>query len=93
MTVRITHHAVDRYVERVAPVSRAEAARAMHAADRAIETAAAFGARIVRLSSGARLICRGRDPVRVVTVLERGCIEGGRFPRLPVHALPQAAQG
>lgn len=94
MTVHITNHAVDRYIERVAPVSRAEAARVMLAAERVITCGAAFGARVVRLASGARLIFRGTRPavgedgaatrthIRVVTVLGRGCIEGGHSAKL-----------
>jgi hypothetical protein len=92
MTVHITNHAIDRFIERVAPVSRAEAARIMLAAERAIETAAAFGGRIVRLPSGARLICRGKPQIRVVTVLERGHLEGGCHEKLAPSAFLRPAR-
>ncbi|RST30133.1 hypothetical protein HMF7854_04310 [Sphingomonas ginkgonis] len=83
MTVVVTHHAIDRYLERVAPVSRLEAQAAMEAAARGIEASAAIGAYVVRLASGARLICRGRERIRVVTVIPAGEIVGGRVAVLP----------
>lgn len=96
MTVSVTHHAIARYIERVAPVDPAVAYAEIIAAERGIETAAAFGGRIVRLANGARLVVRGggprapvgRDgratnsPIRVVTVLGRSMIDGGRYERL-----------
>lgn len=75
MTVSVTHHAIDRYIERIAPVGRDEAARAILAAETAIHAATAFGAHVVRLGNGARLVCTGPlSNVRVVTVLARGQI-------------------
>jgi hypothetical protein len=71
MTVRVTHHAIDRYIERVAPTDRISARDAMLAAERGIETAARIGCRLVRLPNGARLVIRGVREVRVVTVLGR----------------------
>jgi hypothetical protein len=95
MTVHVTHHALDRYCERVGAVSRDQAERTILAASRGIEAAAAFGSRVVRLPNGARLICAGAParvgkpgaglgerPIRVVTLLAPGHIEGGHYPRL-----------
>lgn len=85
MTVHVTHHAIDRYIERVRPVDRISAREAMLAAQRGIEAAAAFGAHVVRLPEGAGLIVRGLNPVRVVTVLAPGNRAGGKRAQL---ALP-----
>jgi hypothetical protein len=75
VTVHVTEHAVDRYIERVSPIGRAEARAAMQDAERLIERAVAFGGHLVRLGSGARLVLRGRDSIRVVTVLGRATVE------------------
>lgn len=77
MSVHVTQHALDRYVERVAPVGFDAARALIEAASPAIETAAAFGGHIVRLGNGAKLILRGRGRVRVVTVLAPGAIDHG----------------
>jgi hypothetical protein len=82
MTVHVTEHAVDRYIERVSPIGRAEARAAMQGAERSIERAVAFGSHLVRLGSGARLVLRGRESIRVVTVLGRAQIEQGDKLRL-----------
>lgn len=71
MSVHVTHHAIDRYIERVARVDRISAREAMLGAARGIFAAAAIGARIVRLPNGARLVVRGVTDIRVVTVLGR----------------------
>lgn len=81
MSVHITAHAIDRYIERVAPVERAEAHSRIAAAGRAIEFAAAFGGHTVRLGSGAKLVIRGVGRVRVVTVLPRGWINRADVPK------------
>lgn len=64
MTFRVSHHAIERYLERVAQVSFDEAQAAL--STRAIQIAAHFGARFVRLASGHRVAIA--DGV-VVTVL------------------------
>lgn len=84
--VEITDHAVDRWLERVEPrVTRTEAAAHIAAHARAIRAAAAFGANIVRLATGHRLILAPGEP-RVVTVQRRHIIpdfHGRAFPTQP----------
>ncbi|MGE5563154.1 MAG: hypothetical protein ACM3ZV_07560 [Bacillota bacterium] len=82
MTVHVTHHAIARYIERVAPVPPDEAYATIAAAERTIETAGRFGSHIVRLPNGARLIIAGVVNFRVVTVLAPGMIHGGLHARL-----------
>jgi hypothetical protein len=82
--IHVTEHAIDRYCERFAPVGRAAARRRIASAERAIETAAAFGAHTVRIGNGAKLVIRGTAPVRVITVLERRQINPDDVPRLGV---------
>jgi hypothetical protein len=79
MSVHVTHHAIERYQQRVAPVEPAEAYAAIVAAERGIEAAAAFGGHIVKLANGARLIVRGRNRVHVVSVNAPGAIVGGPY--------------
>ena len=62
--IEATIHAVDRYIERVAPVSREEAARVL--TSRRMEAAALFGAQYVRLGGGQRAVLKDGY---VVTVL------------------------
>ena len=64
-------HAVDRYIERVAPVSRDEATRAL--TNKRIEAAATFGARYVRLPTGHRIVIENGI---VVTLLPRDARRG-----------------
>jgi hypothetical protein len=67
--VIVTHHACQRYVERVAPqLSLAEAAEQIKSHERAVECAADFRCTTVKLGNGARLILAGAV---VVTVLPR----------------------
>ena len=66
MTIYVSKHAIDRYRERVAPVSRAEIRRILSGP--AIERAIAFAARFVRLGTGHR-VCLVDN--RVVTVLPK----------------------
>lgn len=82
MSVHVTEHAIDRWIERIAPDNRDQARQAITASERAIEFAAAFGAHVVRLPNGAKLVCKGRGPVRVITVLGRAEIDGGRGEQL-----------
>jgi hypothetical protein len=69
MTVIVTHHACQRYVERVDPrVTLGEAADIIAGAERAIEAATRFGAHVVRMGTGAKLVLHDG---KVVTVLAR----------------------
>lgn len=75
MTVRVTEHAIDRYIERIAPFATRDAVHAIIlGAARGIVTAAAIGCEVVRISGGARLILQGDVVVTVVR-----CDSG--FPR------------
>jgi hypothetical protein len=82
MSVHVTAHAIDRYIERIAPVAREEAYAAMISAEAAISRAAAFGAHVVRISGGAKLIITGSRQVRVVTVLRQDQISRGMYAAL-----------
>ena len=62
--VHVTQHAIERYIERVAPVTPEQAAQAMDCA--AVRAAAEFGARFVRLHGGQRIAVQDWT---VVTVL------------------------
>jgi hypothetical protein len=67
--IHVTAHAARRYVERVDPkLTLAEATARIHASDAALEIAADFGAHVVRLGCGAKLILEG---FTVVTVYPR----------------------
>lgn len=77
----VTMHAAERWVERVNPaltVSQARSAIAAHT--RAIETAIAFGAHVVRIGTGQKLVIEGDT---VVTVAPRD------FMRTPATPLPR----
>lgn len=63
-TLVITDHAIDRYCERVSPVTRDEARRLLSTP--AVQLAASFGAEYVKLGSGQRIVI---DNMMVVTVL------------------------
>jgi hypothetical protein len=63
--IHVTHHALERFVERVAPCSLEEARERILEHARAIEKAAEFGCEVVRCGSGERLIL---DGTRVLTV-------------------------
>jgi hypothetical protein len=82
MSVHVTAHAIDRYIERIAPVERGEAYAVMISAEAAILRAAAFGGHVVRIASGAKLIITGRSQIRVVTVLRADQISSGMFATL-----------
>lgn len=67
MTITITAHAVDRFIQRIDPAATPAQARAeILSHEPAIVKAAEFGCRCVKLGCGARLLLRGYD---VVTVL------------------------
>ena len=52
--IQATAHSIDRYIERVAPVSRIEAEAAL--TNKRINAAASFGADYIRLGSGHRAV-------------------------------------
>lgn len=60
----LTHHAAERYQDRVADIPRAEILAAIDTP--AVRAAVAFGAQYVRLGTGQRLVLDGN---RIVTVL------------------------
>lgn len=67
LTIHITHHAVDRYRERVEPALTFDQAMAsLRTHERAVCVAAGFGCDTVKLGNGSRLIL---DGLSVVTVL------------------------
>jgi hypothetical protein len=55
----VTRHAVDRYIQRVAPVTPTEARQRLEATERAVLAAASIGCTSVRLGCGARLALAG----------------------------------
>lgn len=68
----VSQHAALRFVERIAPhMSLAEARAEIASHARAIEIAAQFGAPVVRLGNGAKLILKADT---VVTVIERSSL-------------------
>jgi hypothetical protein len=71
----VSAHAAQRYIERVANVSLAEARAAL--ASPAVVTACTFGAPFVRLASGHRIVIRGIDVVTVLEPAARGAL--GRY--------------
>jgi hypothetical protein len=78
----VTMHAAERYCERVNPaltVSQARSAIAAHT--RAIECAIAFGAHVVRIGTGQKLVIEGDT---VVTVAPRDF-----FPKRATPAFPR----
>jgi hypothetical protein len=77
--MRVSRHAVERYQERIEAVTKAEARSRIRSAAVAVHQAAAFGATVVRMGDGTKLILEGTC---VVTVLPRGWINGGKCERL-----------
>ena len=73
MSVIVSAHAAQRYVERIAPVSIEEARQRLRAHDPAVLRAVAFGASTVKVSRHFRLVVRrtdvGLDGAEIVTVL------------------------
>lgn len=80
MSFAITRHAVTRYIERIEPVTRAEAYRRIRSHARVIELAIAFGAHTVRTGDGAKLVLSGVTRVRVVTVFPKSWFNGADLP-------------
>lgn len=81
MKVVVTQHAIDRYIERIAPVDRASAEAMIASAEGGIAAAVRFGASIVR-AARAKLILqvhevpdRGDVEAHVVTVYPLNWIE------------------
>ena len=69
--IHISHHALQRFQERVAPCTLAEARAAILTHSRALEKAAAFGAEVVRCAGGERLILQGSTVVSVYAAHHR----------------------
>jgi len=90
VTVRVSEHAVERYLERIdGSLTRDEARAALERASGAVEAAIAFGAPIVVMGNGARL-CVSRDDrtaadACVTTVLRR--LRRGQRPCDGDHAM------
>jgi hypothetical protein len=63
--IRVTHHACERFIERVSPCSLDDARLRILESAKAIEAAAAFGCEIVRRGHGERLVL---DGLTVLTV-------------------------
>ena len=80
--IRITQHAIDRYVERIGG-SRAQARAVL--GSHAVHVAAEFGARIVRLPHGRIILELKSWGATVVTVVPIG--------NLPVQLLPLSQGG
>lgn len=84
MSVVVSAHAAQRYVERIEPVSIEEARARLNAHGPAVLKAVAFGCSTVKVSRDCRLVVRravaGLDGAEVVTVLEPGQ-RVGRNPR------------
>lgn len=62
--IHVTQHAIERYIERVAPVTPEQAAAALDSP--AVRTAAQIGARFVRLHGGQRIVLQGHTVVTVM---------------------------
>lgn len=67
--VHVTHHAAERFVERVQPCTIDEAKAIILRSSKAIHAAASIGCEVVKLACGARLVL---DGLRVLTVYPRG---------------------
>jgi hypothetical protein len=78
LEIRVTAHAVARYVERIGAAS-AEEARAILSGP-VVATAARFGARVVRLPKGRIIIDLGEHAATVITVVP--------LDHLPFHLIP-----
>ena len=63
MTLHITRHAIQRYQERVCPVSDEQARQALSTAT--IQLAANFGAQFVRLPTGHRVVINDHAVITV----------------------------
>jgi hypothetical protein len=57
--IRVTRHACQRYQQRVEPVTQRIARERILSHSRALEAAAAMGAKLVRLGDGSRLVLNG----------------------------------
>jgi hypothetical protein len=69
--IYVTPHAVQRFQERVAPVSDEDAKAAILSHSPAIEKAAEFQCQVLKLGDGSRLALDGH---KVVTVYARGML-------------------
>lgn len=82
MSVHVTEHAIDRYLERVAPVGREQARSIIQSAEPAFEFATRFGAHVVHLRCGGKAVLRRRDRIHVVTVIGNRQIDREIFQAL-----------
>lgn len=73
--IQITAHAIARYIERIEPVSKAEARRRIVLHFPAFEVALRFGAPCVRNGNGVGFVLKGRA---VTTVFSDGMNLGPR---------------
>lgn len=79
MTVTVTGHAIERYLERIdGSLTWDQARAAILASEKAIQKAAEFGASVVRNGLGAKLVLDGET---VVTVLRRRDMSRCQFPQ------------
>lgn len=67
--IHVTRHAIERYQERVANVSDDDAREAL--STRALQVAAQFGARFVRLATGHRVLVENGCAITVLPVFEK----------------------
>jgi hypothetical protein len=63
--IHVTHHACERFIERVAPCSLDAARAHILESAKAIEAAARFGCEVVRRAHGERLVLQGETAVTV----------------------------
>ena len=72
MTVTVTRHAIDRYQERVANVAEDRAIAALTCP--AVQVADTFGASVVRLGTGQRILLRNHAVITVLPAFPAGTI-------------------
>lgn len=77
--IRVTKHAIERWIERIAPVSKESARASILSHSRTLNLAVAFGSGTVKLGDGTRLVLSGNA---VVTVLPKGWKSSSLLPDL-----------
>lgn len=75
----ITQHAIERFQQRVRPCSDEEARSCLSC--RGIITAIEFGARLVKLGTGQRVILRGQTVVTVIPADRKSVMAMDRMTR------------
>lgn len=63
--IRVSEHAIDRWIERAGECSRDEAREAILAHSPVLEVAAKFGCSMVRIDGRLRIVLRGRTVVTI----------------------------